>query len=296
MLGNEIKKKLSERNWVDISKHDSNPTQTWHRLRRKAHRALDDLILLAKKLPDDKQQEIFDDKIKELFSSMLGITNNLEEMMYTPNLEYRARNKLDYRRTNLAALVVKEGLLYCIYQHSLLFRDTPTLSEPTVEQLERSMGICNELAYKLHMIDVEEDAREENLTYLFEWSEINGKHKERFREFLGWMTGSISLDILDVEFANKMHTITCNLISDVQRTWTALMVRNSENTIATLSIADDHGKELYRFQMLIKEELDWLLGTRFHRFHLYFKDNRSAKEKRRWANKPPRSTRGRRFV
>jgi len=55
----------------------------------------------------DKQQEIFDDKITDLFSSILGTANNLEVIMHTPNLEYDARNKLDYRRTRLAALVVK---------------------------------------------------------------------------------------------------------------------------------------------------------------------------------------------
>jgi len=132
------------------------------------------------------------------------------------------------------------------------------------------------------MIKVEEDARDENLTYLFEWNEVViGKHKDKFAEFLRRATGSITLDLLDLKFTNDSKTITCNFISDADHIiWTARMTGNNENTIATLSITNDLGKEVYRFQMIIKEEP----SNRFPRYrlhHLYFKDNRSTKAKRR---------------
>jgi hypothetical protein len=47
MLGNGIRKRLTEQNWLSFLKRESNPTQTWHRLRSKANRAINDLILLA---------------------------------------------------------------------------------------------------------------------------------------------------------------------------------------------------------------------------------------------------------
>ena len=40
-------------------RQDSNPTQTWNRIRDKANRGINDLILLAQKLPNDKQEELF---------------------------------------------------------------------------------------------------------------------------------------------------------------------------------------------------------------------------------------------
>ena len=63
MFKKSLRKKLLEHKWVDIMKDDSNPTQTWRRIRDQAIRGLDDLILLAKKLPEEKQQGIFDNKI-----------------------------------------------------------------------------------------------------------------------------------------------------------------------------------------------------------------------------------------
>ena len=79
-------------------KDDSNPTQTWRRIRDQAIRGL---ILLAKKLPEEKQQGIFDNKIRNFFSSVLGTA----QIDYnTINLQYPAHNYLDYRRTRLAAI------------------------------------------------------------------------------------------------------------------------------------------------------------------------------------------------
>ncbi len=98
------------------------------------------------------------------------------------------------------------------------------------------VNICNELAYKLYMIRVEENARQANLSYLFEWHEIRkrGRHKERFAEFLRRKTGSVTLDIDDLEFISD--TIRCN--------FTMLLIperhmkRNNENINAILTIKD----------------------------------------------------------
>jgi hypothetical protein len=54
-----MRKKISERNWFDIEKQDSNHTQTWQRLKNHSITAINDLILLANRLPEDKQKEIF---------------------------------------------------------------------------------------------------------------------------------------------------------------------------------------------------------------------------------------------
>ena len=62
MLGPSTRKKFVEHNWEYIQKHDSNPSQTWNRIRGIANTGLRDLALLAEKLPDEKLQEIFTDK------------------------------------------------------------------------------------------------------------------------------------------------------------------------------------------------------------------------------------------
>jgi hypothetical protein len=274
MLGKEQRKSLLQRNWVDIMNQDSNRSQTWQRLRDKAIRAMDDLILLAKKLPDEEQQEIFDNKIKAFCSSILR-TNKIE--MIPTNLQY-AHNRLDYRRTRLAAILVKEALDLCVYQHQLLFSDMPTQNKLTIEQLERTQNICDELAYKLHIRKLEEDSREENLIYLFEWNELRKtrKHRERFADFLREVTASVTLDIVDLKFTKD--TVTCNFTMDAGYPGIASMKRNDENASATLSIKDEFRDKVYNFQLLIKNEQN--------RLDLYLKEkNHSVEKKRRHGSK-----------
>jgi hypothetical protein len=277
MLEKPTRKKLLEHNWVDIMKRDTNPTQTWRRIRDQAIRGLNDLTLLAKKLPDDKQQEIFDNKVRDFFSAILRTDQIDTEFIHTPNLQYPAHNYLDHRRTRLAAILIKEALHWCIYQHNLLFRETPTQSKLIIEQLVRSEKICEELAYKLHMTKLEADSREENLIYLFAWDElIQGRHEERLAEFLRRVTRSVTLDIDDLKFTKD--TITCNFTMDASDPGTASMKRNNENTSAILSIKDEIRNNVINFQLLIKNEQNI--------FHLYIKDNLpSVKKKRRHKNK-----------
>ena len=113
MLGKPLVKRLSSRNWVDAMKHDSNPTQTWIRTKIKANRAINDLILLANKLPEEKQGEIFDEtKVFRLIKSILF--QNWENWKPTPDdfqadLEFETRPKFHGRKTNLAKTLVKLG-------------------------------------------------------------------------------------------------------------------------------------------------------------------------------------------
>ena len=278
MLGKETRKKLTEQNWIDFIKQDSNPSQAWHRIRVKAHRALDDLTLLARKLPDDKQQEIFDNKIRDLFSAILGTPDDyISRTWNIPNLQSPAT---DYRRTRLVAVLVNVALNWCIFQHRSLFTETPEQSKLTIEQLERSKKICDELAYKLHMTKLEDDAREENLFYLFEWHKIKGEHKGRFQEFLRRITESIDVNIDNFEqFTND--TITCNFSIDGFDAGTVSMKRNDANTSVTLSIISHYMKEplrekVFNLQLLIKNEetIHWP----YNELRLYIRDNHSAKK------------------
>jgi len=263
-------------------KHDSNPTQTWRRIRDQSIRGLNDLTLLAKKLPDDKQQEIFDNTIGNLISSILG-ANMLDEFYHTPILQYSAQNYLDYRRTRLAAILIKEALDWCIYQHRLLFRETPTQNKLIIEQLVASQKICDELAYKVHMTKLEADSREEDLIYLFEWNEVikyRGRHKERFAEFLRRITRVGELRIDDLKFTQD--TITCNFSMEADYPGIACLKRNKENTGAILSIETPNkeltAKEVANYNLIIKNQQNM--------FHLYLKDKHGIKKKMRHSNKP----------
>jgi hypothetical protein len=107
MLGNSVRKRLSEHKWLDLMQRDSNPTQTWKRTRSQAQTAIDDLVLLANSLPDDKQEQIFNyENVNRLITSMLR-----QPFWIDPD-----HDQLDGRRTQLAALLAEKGLERCIIQ------------------------------------------------------------------------------------------------------------------------------------------------------------------------------------
>src|SRR5215208_2722323 len=68
-----MRKKLKEQNWESIMEEESNASQTWKRdIKDKVITVLSDLILLAHKLPNDKQEEIFTIQgVEKLISALL---------------------------------------------------------------------------------------------------------------------------------------------------------------------------------------------------------------------------------
>lgn len=139
MLGKSVYKSFLELNWLEIERKESNPSQFWHRIRDHANRAINELILLANKLPDEKQEQIFNYvNMKELIESVLTKTDDHT----IPDEELS-----DVRRTQLAALLVEEGVKVCIKKYKSLFSETPTLAEPIIDQLNKAKGICRDSIY-----------------------------------------------------------------------------------------------------------------------------------------------------
>jgi hypothetical protein len=199
--------------------------------------------------------------------------------MIPTNIQY-SRNRLDYRRARLAAILVKESLELCVYQHQLLFSDMPAQNKLTIEQLERTQNICDELAYKLHIRKLEEAPREENLIYLCEWNELRKtrRHRERFEDFLREVTESVTLDIDGLKFTKD--TVMCNFTMNEGHPGTASMKRNDENNSATLSIKDESHGKVYNFQLLIKNEQNRLDLYLEEKNHIVEKKMRRLQKKR----------------
>jgi hypothetical protein len=177
MLENETYRKLRERNWLEIVRKESNPSQFWHRIRDNVRKTIDQLALLATKLPDDKQEEIFNyGDIKKLITSIFTKNNSsspIDELS-------------DARRTHLAALLVEEGMKVCIKKYELLLNDTPALTEPTIRELNRAKDICKEIAYKvdLNQRKLAIQKEEEKSAYLFSWNRIPGTDNGKLAEFI----------------------------------------------------------------------------------------------------------------
>ncbi len=96
---------------------EGNPSQTWLRLRARVRVAIDDLKLLAQKLPDDKQEQVFSyEMFYDLISCLLGnehVTRSFPKsqlLTKTPLSSLTRDENLDPRRTMLALAFVTHGL------------------------------------------------------------------------------------------------------------------------------------------------------------------------------------------
>ena len=62
ILSPALTKDLQQKDWLTVVENKSNASQIWTRdIRRKVIIVLDELIMLAHKLPNDKQEEIFNE-------------------------------------------------------------------------------------------------------------------------------------------------------------------------------------------------------------------------------------------
>jgi hypothetical protein len=169
MLGKAARSRILERNWLDVEKRESNPYQFWHRIRDQANTGLRDLVLLANKLPEDKQDEIFNYiNMKRLVASVLAHPDKPP----------------DVRRTHLAALLVEEGLKVCIEKYESLLSETPQLTEPTIDHLKKTKLYCKEIAYAVDLDERKFVREQKELHYLFNWTRIPGSDNNKLVKFI----------------------------------------------------------------------------------------------------------------
>jgi hypothetical protein len=113
--------------------------------------AISDLKLLADRLPDNRQQEIFDyAKIKAFVSTMLR-----QPVWLDPN-----HDKFDARRTRLAAILAEESLKKCIDQYKNKIEKSEVLSKQNVSLLENAISLCNEIAIRVQLLETESKTKE----------------------------------------------------------------------------------------------------------------------------------------
>jgi hypothetical protein len=137
LLGKPLRRRLSEHNWLDAIRTDSNRYQTWARLRKSANLALDDLSLLAERLPNEKQEEIF------TYQRVHALTKNI---IWQPTWETN-HDERDFRRTYLAAEIAEECITKCIKQYKKIEPDE-VLAMPLLDKLQESIAACKHIAQK----------------------------------------------------------------------------------------------------------------------------------------------------
>ncbi|MGH9982498.1 MAG: hypothetical protein ACRD8W_00905 [Nitrososphaeraceae archaeon] len=251
-----MRKKLIEHNWEAIERESSNPTQAWHRVSKQCTTALDDLILLAQRIPESKQREIYSTKkIDQLLCSLLMMEEN-HSSSYSPSP----------RKIELAALLVERGINMNVFHYSRLEQDTPSLIGPTVNHLRQSVSMCNDISYKIRLKNAEAEAREIKHEYLFSWNNMLGKEKNRLIDFIKSKTANEPIQIIWTTFKRESREIQFdfvlgNELSKEIRELVFHIILNYTNPSADVNILDKIHGMIWEGNLLAKEAENYFSTT-----------------------------------
>src|SRR5215831_6325236 len=193
MLQTGTLRRLREHNWLEIARNESNLSDTTTRLRSQSDRAINEFVLLATKLPNENQSDIFSYKnVGDLIKSILrGNNEGLHHYSKAENKGvFRGDNvqydhDFDSRITHLAALLVKEGVNICISQYKTKVEQDSRLNQAIIDKLNAAVEACDAIAFKLYSPAIESIEDEENLVYLFNWNEITTISVRSFDDISG---------------------------------------------------------------------------------------------------------------
>jgi hypothetical protein len=165
--------------WDKLMNNEGNPSQKWTRdIRPKVHDAIDQLALLAHKLPNVKQAEIFGPE---------SIAKLVTALLFPVKKDFDFDDELDIRRTKIAALLVEKGLVKCMSQYTEVIQRRPELGEDLIKGLKKSDSICKAISLEIESRKTQSEILKKNnhdLTYLFNWNRLGDYFDIRFREYL----------------------------------------------------------------------------------------------------------------
>ena len=248
MLSQPLRKKLYERDWLEIEKQDSNPSQTWRRLRDQSITAISDLILLANKLPEDKQKEIFSPtRIEALIVQILHI-----------GIFSQSHKDFNSRKSEIAARLIKRGIDLNVNQYVNSSPDTPSLIKPTLDHLRQTINICNDISYKIKLKNIDEEVEESNYQYLFSWNNMLTREGDRLTSFILSKTGDdfIAQILNTQDKGNHRRVIDFGVDTgdpEVGVEGTFQIEINNAHTCAEARILNVHHQIIWKDELLVKE-------------------------------------------
>lgn len=169
MLEKNTRKRFSEQNWYDILSNEKNRYQFTKRIRAKVNSAMTDLAIIGKRLPDEEFEKIFD--LKTFSTFLQGV------IIFESDPDHKPVT----RRNNykILMMLIEYGLLEFIASLKEEHGNVPSISKVLTDQLEESYVICKHLTLNIERTELENEALEKNLIYLFKrrdlYSEQNSK-------------------------------------------------------------------------------------------------------------------------
>jgi hypothetical protein len=178
LLQNDTRKKLGTHGWTKMLEKESNKSQTQARIRSQISRTLKELTLLADQIPAEEAETFIPGKsVAELIATILK--QDPEYFGSSP-----PKFKPPPAMMQLAYLLTQICMKFFISTHETQFDNTPTLASPAIEQLQKTVSICKEIAYLTERNESVVVAEKENRSYLFKWEELPGMDEVRLLDYL----------------------------------------------------------------------------------------------------------------
>lgn len=206
---------INKNNWETLEKEYSNPYEFHKRIRDGSNKVLNELSVLAEKLPEKIQSEVFNrPSLENLLLSILLIQGSRKKRGYNKKSQIE---KMDHRRTELAMISLDASLSHFKYIIEVLYPNTPSINRHIIKQLEDCITICKEITDLVENFDNEQQGEKEKLEYLFCWEKISASEGKRLKFLLdipvdeALFLGNIG-HIENIQ--SKNYLISCNLVSD----------------------------------------------------------------------------------
>lgn len=169
---------LEQHSWLQYERKNidgrNNPAQSFDRAREHCITAFSQLSLLAKKFPDDKFEQVFNQKnISLLLESMLVYETEKNSSKEERNPDLR-----------IAEYLVQYGLDILTKEYEKLNWYTPNLAAITLNHLMQTRAICKDIAKVAEVNQLEKKAKEKMNRFLFKWKHIKNDDKVMLRNYI----------------------------------------------------------------------------------------------------------------
>jgi hypothetical protein len=251
---------LLEHNWDKLLKADSNPSQARRRIVENYTRAINDLTLLAAKLPNEEFNKIFNENtIKSFVESLLFKGERIKKNEILIDVE-------------LSAIIASVAVKACKDGYNSINKDSPNIAETVIEYLDRTIAICGEIGYKIFLENIEKEQRQKNKQYICRIEEVMKKDKLRFLEYasnelnLGLNLSSFHAYV-ENKYLGEEHIVI----------FFTFVFEEGSDVIGTIKLDVDYGKNTCRF--LFESNIDddaenverSLIIKPYYKYHLLLK-------------------------
>src|SRR5215211_7652082 len=185
MLDKKHKQKLIKNSWDKAFKDHSNRYQAWERIRIQSIKAIDELMLLASRLSDDKQEKIFSYQNIEKFILAVLYKRQINEYHLPSklqNIKDTSFDTDDYRRIHICLMLINNCIDYFIKEicKNEEFNIVSGLVKPGISQLEQSKSICNNIIDTIELLNIKKEEGQRKFKFLFNLDKYNFLNPEDF--------------------------------------------------------------------------------------------------------------------